>query len=51
MSNGWKIMTSLQDPEACGSVWNIQALFKVKTVVHKLEFLMIVVRMSLNVKN
>jgi hypothetical protein len=51
MSNGWKNMTSLQDLEACGSFRNIQALFKVKKVVHKLEFLTIVIRATLDIKN
>jgi hypothetical protein len=51
MSSDWKIMTSLQDPEACGSFQNIQALFKVKKVVHKLGFLTIVVKAMLDVKN
>jgi hypothetical protein len=51
MSSSWKIMTSLQDPEACRSFQNVQALFKVKKVVHQLEFLTIVVRETLDVKN
>jgi hypothetical protein len=51
ISSSWKIMTSLQDPEACGSFWNIQVLFKVKKVIHNPESLTIVVRVTLDIKN
>ena len=51
MSSSWKIITSLQNLKACRSFGNIQALFKVKKVVHKLEFLTIVVRATLDIKN
>jgi hypothetical protein len=51
MSSSWKIMTSLQDSEVCGSFQNIQVLFKIKKLVHKLEFFTIIVRATLDVKN